>query len=205
MKIVKEKMDHFRHKRYGSPLQECHMLALILYTGCDCDGDLCKSQRNGDFSKWKQFDINLSQAIERLSKCEYGRYKVYSGACTVKLNKDMINDGYFVTYTSSSWKKEVAQMFAGGRGGEGIIFEMDEEFRRHSICCDVSWISKFDEYEILFSRHSAIDFTDELGVTANDGAWDDHGFDIKSLVQDTLNMCYSRRGFHCKVIDESNG
>ena len=41
-------------------------------------------------------------------------------------------------------------------GNEGMIVHFDQDFRKHelcSICCDVSWISKFpDECEVLFAR-----------------------------------------------------
>eukprot|EP01084_Bolivina_argentea_P259889 438713_1 len=56
LKIVDEKMQDLRHKHIDSPLNRGEMLSLILYTGYDCNYDLCKSQRNGDFSKWKWFD-----------------------------------------------------------------------------------------------------------------------------------------------------
>ena len=38
------------------------MLALVLYTGCDCNYDLCSSQRNGDYNKWTPDKANLTQA-----------------------------------------------------------------------------------------------------------------------------------------------
>eukprot|EP01084_Bolivina_argentea_P161721 281508_1 len=52
MSVVKYKLNHSRHKRIGSPLYTCHMLALILYTGCECNADLCATQRSGDYTKW---------------------------------------------------------------------------------------------------------------------------------------------------------
>eukprot|EP01084_Bolivina_argentea_P115816 205886_1 len=149
MNIVKEKMNHQRHKMMGSPLQEYHILALLLYTGCDCNHDLCLTQRNGDYNKWKVFDFCLNAAIHRLCLFERGRFKVYSGVCGVKFDTKQMNMIYLPTFTSTTWKKEVAKMFVGA---EGVILELDDELRSLWPCCDVSWISHFDEYEILFSR-----------------------------------------------------
>eukprot|EP01084_Bolivina_argentea_P286352 491198_1 len=51
LNIVDEKLKSHRHKLMGCPLNRGEMLALILYTGCECNYDLCKSQRNGDYMK----------------------------------------------------------------------------------------------------------------------------------------------------------
>ena len=56
LKIVDDKMYCYRHAAMRCPLNRGQMLALILYTGCDCNYDLCKSQRNGDYHKWRIFD-----------------------------------------------------------------------------------------------------------------------------------------------------
>eukprot|EP01084_Bolivina_argentea_P139944 246132_1 len=53
--IVDRKIKHQRHLMMGSPLNKAEMLALILYTGCDCNYDLCAAQRNGNYKKWKWF------------------------------------------------------------------------------------------------------------------------------------------------------
>ena len=83
---------------------------------------------------------------------EKGSFTVYSGLCSVKLNKKSVEGGYFVTYVSTSWRKEVA---TGFMAGEGMLIQIDKKFKNDSMvyCCDVSWISKFpDECEILFAR-----------------------------------------------------
>eukprot|EP01084_Bolivina_argentea_P308560 533595_1 len=54
--IVKQKMNSKRYKQLNLNFRVGHMLALVLYTGCECNYDLCKSQRNGDYKKWKWFD-----------------------------------------------------------------------------------------------------------------------------------------------------
>ena len=52
---------------------------------------------------------------------------------------------------SASWIKEVALTFTDA---EGMLFEIGECFREDAICCDVSWISKYNmnECEILIAR-----------------------------------------------------
>eukprot|EP01084_Bolivina_argentea_P173522 300573_1 len=150
LKIVDQKLKCARHKIMGEPLRRDHMLALILYTGCECNYDLCKSQRHGDFNKWKWFDLCLYEAIARLSKHETRSYKVFSGLNSVKLSRRIVDEAFFTTYVSSSWNKDIATVFMGD---EGMLFEFDKTFRKNVICCDVSWISKFpDECEILFAR-----------------------------------------------------
>eukprot|EP01083_Nonionella_stella_P110780 324404_1 len=149
MSIVSEKMNHPHHKRIGCPLYEYHILALLLYTGCTCNHDLCLSQRNGDYEKWKVLDWCLNSAIRRTSPFERGTFKVWSAVCGVQFDQKEISLGYLPTFTSTSYNRQVAEGFAGG---EGALLELDEELRSQWPCCDVSWISDFPEYEILFSR-----------------------------------------------------
>eukprot|EP01084_Bolivina_argentea_P273483 465871_1 len=154
LQIVDEKMKHKRHKAMGSPLRKHHMLALFLYTSCECNYDLCNSQRSSDYAKWKWFDYCLYSAISELSQKEIGSYNVYSGLHKVKANKKQLHDSYLVTYTSASWKKEVAEAFMKN---DGVMIEIDKDYRNLVACCDVSWISKFpDECEILFARSIAV-------------------------------------------------
>ena len=127
-----------------------------MYTGCDCSYDLCKSQRKGNYTKWKFFDYCLYTAIRNLSRAETGKYPVYSGLNGVKMNTKHIANGFFVTYVSTSWKKEIGQAFMKD---EGMLIHIDEDYRDASDvnCCDVSWISKFpDECEILFARSKSV-------------------------------------------------
>eukprot|EP01084_Bolivina_argentea_P299450 516174_1 len=130
------------------------MLALILYTGCYCNYELCRTQRNGDYVTWKWFDKCLWDAISKLNKAENGSYKTYSGLSRVKLNKKQMTNCFFVTYTSTSWSKEQATKFM--KNNPGMMIEIDQFYRNepgiHCNCCDVSWISLFpDECEILFA------------------------------------------------------
>eukprot|EP01083_Nonionella_stella_P231644 817854_1 len=155
LSIVEEKLKHPKHCKMGSPLDRGNMLALVLYTGCDSNYDLCKSQRNGDYKKWKWFDCCLWSATEFLSSNEQGSYGLFSGLSGAKLVMDkagMTVEGFFPTYTSTSWNKAVAQTF---KEGEGMILCFDKKIRRNGDyrCCDVSWISKFvDECEVLIAR-----------------------------------------------------
>ena len=126
---------------------------LINYTlGGDCNYALCAAQRNGDYNTWKWFDYHLYNAIQKLSVVEKGSFTVYSGLNKVKLDRKHVKGGYFVTYVSTSWRKEVA---TGFMAGDGMLIQIDKEFKNDDMifCCDVSWISKFpDECEVLFTR-----------------------------------------------------
>ena len=106
LNIVDHKMNCERHLAMNSPLNRGNMLALILYTGCDCNYDLCSSQRNGDYDKWKWFDYCLYGGIKKLSLEEEGRYEVYSGLRGVQMDTKVVTNGYFVTYVSTSWRKK---------------------------------------------------------------------------------------------------
>eukprot|EP01084_Bolivina_argentea_P075898 137541_1 len=152
LQIVDQKMNHIRHISVESPLNRAEMLALILYTGCECNYALCASQRNGDYNKWQWFDYCLYHAIEKLSHRESGSFSVFSGLTKVKSDIKYINKGYFVTYVSTSWNKQVAVSFMKD---DGMLIQIDKKLKEdyHTKCCDVSWISKFpDECEILFAR-----------------------------------------------------
>eukprot|EP01084_Bolivina_argentea_P188668 324719_1 len=156
--VVLAKMNCKKHKMMGMPLNCGEMLSLLLYTGCSCNMDLCKSQREGDYNKWKWFDKILFEAITKLALRQTGQFPVYSGLHQIKFNKKEIKDfecGYFVTYVSTSWDKKVAEFYMCEKG---MMLEFDEKFRAEwnkliFRSCDVSWISRFeDEAEILFAR-----------------------------------------------------
>eukprot|EP01084_Bolivina_argentea_P184388 318016_1 len=69
---VDEKLKHPRHTKISSPLRRDHMLAFLLYTAGDCNYDLCQSQRQKNYEKWKWFDFCLYEGIEKLSAMETG-------------------------------------------------------------------------------------------------------------------------------------
>mmetsp|Transcript_5332 Transcript_5332/g.8921 ORF Transcript_5332/g.8921 Transcript_5332/m.8921 type:complete len:390 (+) Transcript_5332:93-1262(+) len=163
LKIVDAKMQHIRHLSMDRPLRRDHMLALVLYTGCDCNYDLCATQRNGKYLKWKWFDYCLYWAIIRLSRRETGSFAVFSGLSGVQLNRRVVENGYFKTFVSTSWQKPVAMEFMGANNSkhghdhkqQGMIIQIDSQYKDDALtpCCDCSWISKFpDECEILFAR-----------------------------------------------------
>eukprot|EP01084_Bolivina_argentea_P133093 234870_1 len=147
--IVDEKLKHKRHIAMGSPLNKPLMLAVILYTGCDCNYDLCSSQRNNNYKKWVILDYCLQKAVETLSEAEYGYFPVYTGVGNAMMEwkgKDIEQWGALCTFTSTTWDKEVAKAFCGP---QGMMIALQSQFRIDG--CDVSWISKFpNEKEILF-------------------------------------------------------
>ena len=115
---------------------------------------MCACQRNKDYDKWRWFDLCLGLGIMTLNFREKGGvHKLYSGLKNVKLTKSRVFEGHFVTYVSSSWRREVAESFAEN---SGMIIEFDKNYRSTFgvFCCDVSWISKFgdNESEVLISR-----------------------------------------------------
>ena len=118
----------------------------------------------------------LWHAIRKLSDRETGSFSVFTGLKGVKLDRKMIKDGYFVTYVSASWNKQVSKMFI--QGDTGMMIEIDKEYKDHMFvyCCDVSWISRFpDECEILFARSR---FLDNFSLAALD---DSNGVQTVSL------------------------
>ena len=157
LKIVNEKLESKMHKNLGSQLRRVEMLSLILYTGCDCNYDLCKSQRNGNYMKWELLDITLYRAIKKLNERERfikGGVKLYSGLNNVQLSQKKIDICYFPTYISTSYVKDVSMSFMKQNG---LLIEMDNNIINKFICCNVTWISKFpDECEVLIGRTAAI-------------------------------------------------
>ena len=158
--VVDKKLKHPRHLAMEHPLNHVGMLALVLYTSCDCNYDLCKSQRSGDYKKWKYFDQFLGQAIKRLSSRERGSYPVFTALNKVMLENEEIECGWFPTYVSASVHEYVAMWFIRNtnEGSTGMLIEIDQKFKQHVnvLCCDVSWISKFeDEAEVLFARSTS--------------------------------------------------
>eukprot|EP01083_Nonionella_stella_P113529 334731_1 len=157
LEVVDEKLKHPRHIAMKSPLNKPLMLSIVLYTGCDCNYDLCASQRSGNFKKWIVFDYCLGTAVDKLNHAEYGEYPVYSGVGGVMLEfgKEKSIAGFLSTFTSTSWDKNVAERFCGP---SGMIVGLGSEFRKSG--CDVSWISKFgnSEKEILFAPGNWVTF-----------------------------------------------
>ena len=156
--IVNEKLQCKMHKiRLGSPLSRAEMLSLILYTGCDCNYDLCKFQRNGDYKKWYYFDKCLYNAIKKLNERETysNNMKLYSGLSGVQLNQSKLALAYFPTYVSTSYIKDVSISFMvqDTAFANGMMMELNENIAQNFICCSVTWVSKFrDECEILIAR-----------------------------------------------------
>ena len=177
---LKTKMDHPRHKRIQSSLNNFQMLALMLYCNGDCNYDLCLSQRDGSYkTKWPIFDALVNHAIEILSQFEEHWENIYSGICGVfyEFKQEKINDYctfdriYFTTNVSFTTDLEIAKQF---RGSSGMIIGLNMKRSYLVSCgyfkaCDVSWISRYPhEKEILCSRGSPIYFyRNTMTVTQN--------------------------------------
>ena len=43
------------YARDYSPLTRAHMLAVVMYTGCDCNYAMCAAERSGDRQTWQWF------------------------------------------------------------------------------------------------------------------------------------------------------
>eukprot|EP01084_Bolivina_argentea_P040595 75001_1 len=114
--IVQQKLEHPRHKLMGLPLNTAEMLALILYTGCDSNYDLCRSQREGDYEKWIVFNYCLQLAILKLAKCEaalIAPHPVFTGLSGVMMEYSnakyksgyAYKPGWICTFVSTSWDR----------------------------------------------------------------------------------------------------
>ncbi len=172
MQVVENKMMHPTHEELGYPLKGVpqYMLAIILYTGGKCNYDLCATQRNGDYEKWKVLDACLDMGIKLLSACEIFNYPVFSGLANVQFKEWRVKEAFFATYLSSSKSEDVAIVF---RGKKGILLEFEKGIKyitgfagglnSSQPCADVSWISMFpDEQEVLFRRGRALAWTSEV-------------------------------------------
>ena len=156
--ILNKKLESDIHcKNFQRCLTRGEMLSIIMYTGCDCNYDLCKTQRNGDFKKWKIFDRCLNLAITKLHNKEcYDHYnngngiKLYTGIQNTQLKKQNQFCYFMPTFVSCSYDKQVAMSFLKNNG---MLVELDSKLINTLTCCCVEWISKFpEEKEILFAR-----------------------------------------------------
>ncbi len=156
----------------GCPLKNLPeaILAILLYTGGKCTYPFCEAQRAGDYKTWKFLDKFLANGIARLGSCERFKYPLFSGLKTVKFEKDLGRFPCFATYVSASKSKDVAISF---RGNDGTLLTFPEGFkgiypswRVDGMCCDVSWLSKFEEeMEVLFTRGHNLSFAVDIEET----------------------------------------
>ncbi len=154
---VKEKMEHKKHRFFGSPLNWAEMFALSVYTwGLQSGYDLCKQQRSGNFKQWVVFDHCLMSAIIKLHQWENKQNKkLYSGIVKIFFEKKE-HVGFLATYVSSSPNKQVAMTYKG-IDVPGMLIHITPAMQSLFPHCDVSWISKFpDEEERLFARSADI-------------------------------------------------
>lgn len=103
------------------------MLALILYSGCDCNYDLCREQRDIDdrhwegSKKWSMFEFSVFEGVRKLHRYDDEYQKsdpIYSGIGKVLLIKDQIEGKKkFSSIVSTSRDVDVAIDFRGDDGG----------------------------------------------------------------------------------------
>ena len=175
MKDVYEKVESGKHKQLGNPLNIAEMCVMIFYTiGANGDtalySDLGRAQRSGDFDRWKVWDQLLMSAILKLHLAEMKNKKkiprfydkenkvlsqLYSGLKNIQFDqKEKI--GFFKTYVSTSWDKNVAVTFALQNADKGMLMFLSYDVVETFPNCCVDWISPFPESEILFARSADI-------------------------------------------------
>eukprot|EP01084_Bolivina_argentea_P310481 537291_1 len=163
VKVAEKKFFHKRHVAMGQPLNKAYMLSILLYTGCDCNYDLSKEQRNGNYDKWHVFDWCLNEAILLLWKHEYSSFPLYSGLGNVMFDFNDVrfpSYGYLSTFMSTSWDINVAKTFLRENGDKGMLIGIESRvcdmwyrYKPIIVCADISWISKFpNEKEVLIAR-----------------------------------------------------
>ncbi|CAE8710393.1 unnamed protein product [Polarella glacialis] len=150
--IAAEKMDHPIHVMIGTPLRQCHIMAVLLYTGTDCQTDLHQCHRMGNFRKWPVFRAMLNTAIRILQPSEAQVPQnsipdfVYAGFHSVSPMAE--SEFEYCDFLSTAARRAVAET-RRFLGSQGTLFKIR---RGNAISADVSWISKFPhEEEILFS------------------------------------------------------
>ena len=153
----------------GQPLSKSHILSIILYCNQGMSPNLTNSQMNGnrnEMNKYIVFDYCLFWAITILNQFTLfddekfddrnNKLKLilYSGAGVIFKGKknSMIE---FITHTSFSLNFETAKKFAiEGKNDQNEATILRLNCFKGIVCCDVSWMSKFDsEMEILVRRH----------------------------------------------------
>lgn len=164
--IARSYREHPFHVSIGKPLNDGELLALVLYTGCDCNYELTRCLLRDDYETWCVFDFTLSTAIGVLSwHSRASEVPLYTGLADIYVDSKFVvpcgAEGVFLKcHTSMSTKKEVAEQF---RGGKGVLITVPPQTCSKSSCffgsklggmAPVDWISKFgaNESEVLFSR-----------------------------------------------------
>ncbi len=155
---VEGRMECERHKLMGQPLDKGEMLSLVIcpwflfdrrssfkwkhgntvdiHTSCEANYALSRSQRNGDYSKWKFLDLCLYDAISVLSEFESFEFPLYCGVANVSMTDKRIDKGYFSSYVSTSFDREVAESFCRQQA-TGLMFE----FRDHMSSLSHPWLT----------------------------------------------------------------
>ena len=77
--VVDRKLKHPRNLELEIPLTRPRMLALVLYTGCDCNYAMSAAERSGDYETWKWFSFLLGEALLNGRAKTEGAGTFYSG------------------------------------------------------------------------------------------------------------------------------
>jgi len=120
--IARNYREHPFHVSIGKPLNDGELLALLLYTGCDCNYDLTRCLLSDDYETWCVFDFTLSTAIGILSwHSSASEVPLYTGLADAYVDSRFVdpcgNEGVFLKcHMSTSTKREVAEQFRGDKG-----------------------------------------------------------------------------------------
>jgi len=158
LEVARRYRNHAYHQSIGAPLNDGELLALVLYTGCDCNYAMTRCQLKDDYDTWQVFDYVLSVAIGILSWHSSCRgMPLYTGLARVFAHQASLarQDWSFLKcHMSTSMKRSVAEGFRGDEGALLTIHPQRVQGCKVGGMAPVAWISKFgdDEAEVLFSR-----------------------------------------------------
>ena len=146
-----------QRKAFGDRLNYAEILAVLLYTGTDVQGDMHHAHRTErDFGKWKQLRCELMCAISKLHRTMpvlAGRPEyLYHGSRRriFDLHEAVYKKGAipYCDFLSTSTSALPAQGFLGSCKGVVLQISRTPDLE----CADVSWISKHEhEAEVLIN------------------------------------------------------
>lgn len=165
--IARSYQAHPFHTSIGAPLNDGELLALVLYTSCDCNYAMTRCHLSDDYETWTVFDYTLSMAIGILSwhsRCQ--EVPLFTGLANVVVEPKHCGKGsvFLKCHMSTSTQKQVAEAF---RGDQGVLIAippqiasrewyLPEGSANFGVMAPVAWISKFgdNEAEVIYSRFS---------------------------------------------------
>jgi len=149
--IVNEKLNHCRHKRFGSPLTYDEMLALILYANTAMCAEIAKAETDANYDRWQHFRVNLASAVYKLPSVS-DHAMLYYGLCQATPCAERDCNGWWQARTvwSATMDRQVALRSIEAGGCLLEIPIMDDEYGTMFDSVDMAWISSFpDEKEVL--------------------------------------------------------